>query len=84
MKQIKVKNDITQIRFGDLATKDFITEKIDYLAKLIARGFTEMDKRFDAIDARFDRIENITLRDHENRIERLEDGQRVVKTYLKI
>lgn len=32
-----------------------------------------VDKRLDGVDVRLDRIENLLLRDHLNRIERLED-----------
>ena len=60
---------------------------IDKLAEITANGFAGVDKRFDAVDKRFDavdkrldgvdvrldRIENLLLRDHLNRIERLED-----------
>ena len=44
----------------------------------------EMNERFNKVDERLDRIENILIRAHENRIGRLEDGLRVVKTRLKI
>ena len=43
-----------------------------------------MNERFNKVDERLDRIENILIRAHENRIERPEDGLRVVKTRLKI
>ncbi len=60
---------------------------IDDLAIITANGFKAVDKRLDGIDARLDgidkrldaidtrldHIENILLRDHLNRIERLED-----------
>ena len=50
---------------------------IDDLARMTAEGFegveSKMKKGFDEVDKRFDRIENILLRDHLNRIERLED-----------
>jgi uncharacterized coiled-coil protein SlyX len=31
---------------------------IEALARMIANGFSEMDKRFDAVDERFDRLES--------------------------
>ena len=59
---------------------------IDDLAAMVKRGFDEtaketvvdkrfyeVDKRFDEVDKRLDRIENLILRDHVQRIERLED-----------
>lgn len=60
---------------------------IDDLAVITVNGFKGVDKRLDiidgrldgidarldAIDVRLDHIENILLRDHLNRIERLED-----------
>lgn len=47
-------------------------------------GFGSVNKRIDGIDTRLDRIENLLIRAHENRIERLEDGMRLVKTQLGI
>lgn len=57
---------------------------IDDLAIITAKGFRGVDTKiedlhkemragFDEVEKRFDRIENILLRDHLNRIERLED-----------
>lgn len=47
-------------------------------------GFDVVNKRFDGIDARLNKIENLLIRAHENRIERLEDNMRLVKTKLAI
>jgi hypothetical protein len=54
---------------------------IEDLAVITANGFKGVDKRLDGVDARLDgidvrldRIENLLLRDHLNRIERLEDA----------
>ena len=46
---------------------------IEDLAHITANGFKAVDKRFDEVDKRLDRIENLILRDHIQRIERLED-----------
>ncbi len=57
---------------------------IEDLAIITANGFSGVDKKFEAmeeridgletgINKRLDRIENLLLRDHLNRIERLED-----------
>lgn len=57
---------------------------IEDLAAITANGFKAVDKRFEAmegridglesgINKRLDRIENLLLQDHLNRIERLED-----------
>lgn len=50
---------------------------IEDLAVITANGFEAVDKRIDGVESsmnkRFDRIENLLLRDHLNRIERLED-----------
>lgn len=46
---------------------------IEDLAVITANGFEGVDRRLDGIDKRLDHIENILLRDHLNRIERLED-----------
>lgn len=53
---------------------------IEDLARITAKGFEGVERRFegvekrlDGIDMRLDRIESLLLRDHLNRIERLED-----------
>ncbi len=57
---------------------------IEDLAVITANGFRGVDKRFESMEARIDgletginkrldRIENLLLQDHLNRIERLED-----------
>ena len=55
---------------------------IDDLAVMVQKGFNdigakmalkgEVNARFDAMDKRFDKIENLILADHKKRIERLE------------
>lgn len=54
-------------RFDDMATKD---------------DLTEVNTRLDGIDTRLEHIENMLLRAHENRLEKLEDKMRVVETAL--
>lgn len=52
-------------------------------AAMVQRGFEAMDKRFDAVDARLDHIENLLLADdHERRIERLEQDVKDLKSAL--
>ncbi len=50
---------------------------IEDLAVITANGFRGVDERIDGVESgmnkRFDRIENLLLQDHLNRIERLED-----------
>lgn len=43
-----------------------------------------MEKRFDAIDDRFDRIEKLILANHKRRIERLEDQVKDLRDLLAI
>jgi hypothetical protein len=65
------------------------TITIEQLAEMVAHGFSETAKkadisavrqRLEEFATRLDRIENLLLRDHLNRIERLEDSVRVLKT----
>jgi hypothetical protein len=42
-----------------------------------------MEKRFDAVDDRFDRIEKLILADHKRRIERLEEQVRTSETFSR-
>jgi hypothetical protein len=57
---------------------------IDDLAVMVQKGFTgvdkrldgmatksEMNRRFDLVDKRFDKIENLVLASHQKRIEKL-------------
>lgn len=50
----------------------------------VDKKFGEIDKRFDEVDKRLDRIENLLIRDHENRLNRIDDDMRVIKTRLKV
>jgi archaellum component FlaC len=43
-----------------------------------------VEKRFDGIDDRFDRIEKLILADHKRRIERLEDQVKDLRDLLAI
>lgn len=52
--------------------------------KVVDERFKVVDEKFKAIDERFDRMENRFIGNHENRIERLGDNMRIVKTTLKI
>jgi len=54
------------------------------LAQLMSGYASDMEKRFDDMDARFDRLEHIVLPSHDRRIEKLEDESRHVRTYLKL
>lgn len=75
-----------QNQFRETATKDDLKEMAtkDDLQKLEGR----IDKRFDGVDARFDtvdsRLNTIEALLASNRIERLEDSVRQIKTLLKI
>ncbi len=66
---------------------------IDGLARMVSKGFTEtksdignlrsdMNKRFDGVDARLDHIEKLILADHKRRIEKLELDMRELKSAL--
>ena len=56
----------------------------DSLGREMNGRFDEVDKKFEAVELRFDRIENLLMRAHENRLEKLEDNMRLVKTKLSI
>ncbi len=71
---------------------------IDDLAVMVQKGFIGVDTRFDGIDVRLDgidvrldkmdtrldHIENLLIRDHTNRIERLEDVSRQLQVKLGV
>lgn len=47
---------------------------------MVGRGFEEVSKNFEDVTHRLDRIENIILTDHRNRLERVEDKIRLLET----
>ncbi len=68
-------------------------EKIDALAAMVGRAFTDLDKRIDDrfnhvdqdfadVRQRLDRVENILITGQENRLSRLEDSMRQARTKL--
>lgn len=61
-----------------------MTKKVtlEDLARMTAKGFADTEKCFDGLEARLDRIEHLLLRDHLNRIERLEDN--VLRLKVKV
>ena len=61
-----------------------VKNEFDNVNGKMTTGFEAVNKRFDGIDQRLDKIENLLIRAHENRIEKLEDVMRVVKTKLGI
>ncbi len=63
---------------------------IEDLARMIQEGFMEtakkdeVNKRFDKIEDRLERIEKLILADHGKRIERLEDQIKELKELLAL
>ena len=57
---------------------------IDDLAVMVKHGFDGMDKRFNEVDKRFDRLERLILVDHRQRIERLEEKVADIRGLLAI
>jgi hypothetical protein len=57
---------------------------IDDLAVMVQKGFTGADKRFDKVDERLERIENMLIAEHRRRIEKLETDMRKVREILAV
>ncbi|MDD4531555.1 MAG: hypothetical protein PHH21_02495 [Candidatus Pacebacteria bacterium] len=68
---------------------------IDDLAMMVQKGFIEtktdmasfsksVDKRFDAVDRRLDKIEKLIIADHRQRIGKLEEEMKELKNLLAI
>ncbi|MBI1984548.1 MAG: hypothetical protein HYS60_00340 [Candidatus Wildermuthbacteria bacterium] len=65
---------------------------IDDLARMVAKGFDEVEKdmakrnevnhRFDIVESRLERIEKLVLADHKRRIEKLEDEVKELRGLL--
>lgn len=72
---------MTQNGFNDLRS-DMNNGFTELRSEMDVR-FNTVDNRFDKIEHRLDRIENIILREHDNRIMRLEDEVRMLKTSSK-
>ena len=91
----KIDNLVSVVKVGfEKVDKKFesVDKQIDNLAISVKKGFDEADKnlkdfrvevnvRFNKVETRLDRIENILVTGHENRIERLEDKVRVLETH---
>jgi hypothetical protein len=58
------------------------TVTIEDLAGMVQRGFKDVDKRFDGVEDRLDRIEKLMLVDHKRRIERLEEQVKDLRDLL--
>jgi archaellum component FlaC len=59
-------------------------KEFENLAGMVSRGFEHVDKRFDAVDERLNKIEKLMLTDHKRRIERLETEVKELKELLAI
>ena len=63
---------------------------IDDLARMIQKGFLEtakkdeVNKRFDKVEDRLERIEKLMLADHKQRIEKLESDVKELKELLAV
>lgn len=63
---------------------------IDDLARMVQKGFLEtakrdeVNKRFDKVEDRLERIEKLILADHKRRIERLEIEVKELKELLAV
>ncbi|HDZ54371.1 MAG TPA: hypothetical protein ENI19_03920 [Candidatus Nealsonbacteria bacterium] len=63
---------------------------IDTLTKMIAKGFEEtakkkdVDKRFDKVESRLERIEKLLIVDHRRRIEKLEIAAKELRELLAV
>jgi hypothetical protein len=73
---------MTQRGFNDVNEK--IVGEVGSLREEMNDRFEQVDARFEQVDKRFDHIENLVLRAHDNRIEKIEDDVRVLKTALRV
>lgn len=95
LEDINGRFDLMDQKFDSILSKldKTVATKTDLenLARSTADNFAEMDEkfethtlhmdhRFDQMDDRFDKIENISIGGHERRIENLEDDVRTLKT----
>lgn len=93
---LATKVDVLSNKVDTLATAvDTLAKTVENLAIMTKEGFDHIngrvdgveekfEKRFDGVDFRLDRIENISVGNQERRIENIEYDMRVVKTKLKL
>lgn len=67
---------MVQKGFNETASKTDMNVRFE----VIDARFDAVDARFDKVDERLDRIENILIRAHDDRLDRLEDSVRILKT----
>jgi len=90
-----VNNLAVAMRDGFQETNKRTDEKIDNLAIMTQRGFAETNGKIDGVkeelnafheevNDRFDNVKNILYRAHDNRIEKIEDDVRMLKTVMKM
>jgi methyl-accepting chemotaxis protein len=66
-------------------TVEDVAKSVENLAMMTQRGFEGVESRMttkEEMTERFNRVENILYRGHDNRLERLEDDMLRVKTFL--
>jgi archaellum component FlaC len=61
---------------------DAVDKRFEQVDGKIGSFHNEMNARFEQVNARFDHIENLLIRAHENRIEKLEDEVKILKTLI--
>ncbi len=90
VENLATKVDTLATTVDNLATKvDTLATTVDNLAMMTARGFErtatkeDLNNLREEMNDRFDIIENIKFRGHENRIERLEDKMLQTQVFLK-
>ena len=54
------------------------------LARMVNKGFNGVDKRFDKVDDKLNRIEKLLIAEHRRRIEKLEKDVRELKELLAV
>ena len=61
-----------------------VDRQFDEMGRMAQRGFEAMDKRFNQVDERFNKIEKLILADHKERIERLEIQMKEIRDLLAV
>ncbi|MFH1462298.1 MAG: hypothetical protein ABIG08_01170 [bacterium] len=56
----------------------------DDLARMVKKGFDGVDRRFDKVEDRLERIEKLLIVEHRQRIEKLEADVRELKELLAV
>jgi hypothetical protein len=77
-------NTIRKIPATKQDVETAIEKAVDKMADMIGKGFAHNDMRFDAIESRLGKIENLLIEDQKRKIENLETRMKKLEDALAV